>query len=130
MISELSGRIQASDKVVQHIYKAFYDVGMIEEMPDAQGTLSITTYDEPAFSNIGSAIILLKNTVNRLVDIFNEYHFVDMDGNKVTGIEYWGTNVSGIDGAYNSFNNTLVQIENTLESMYSIMILNGLMERK
>ncbi|MDU2149608.1 MAG: hypothetical protein E7E58_16550 [Paeniclostridium sordellii] len=130
MISELSGRIQASDKVVQQIYKAFYDVGMIEEMPDAQGTLSITTYDEPAFSNIGSAIILLKNTVNRLVDIFNECHFVDMDGNKVTGIEYWGTNVSGIDGAYNSFNNTLVQIENTLESMYSIMILNGLMERK
>lgn len=130
MMNEISGRIKASDNAVQNIYKAFCDVGMIEEMPDAQGTLSITTYDEPAFSNIGSAIILLKNTVNRLVDIFNEYHFVDMDGNKVTGIEYWGTNVSGIDGAYNSFNNTLVQIENTLESMYSIMILNGLMERK
>lgn len=128
MISELSGRIQASNKVIQQVYKAFYDVGMIEEMPDAQGTLSITTYDEPAFSNIGSALILLKNTVNHLVDIFNEYHFVDMDGDKVTGIEYWGTNESGISGAYNSFNNTLVQIENTLESMMEIMILNGLMK--
>ena len=71
---------------------------------------------------------MLKNTVNRLVDIFNEYHFVDMDGLKVTGIEYWGTNASGIDGAYNGFNNTLVQIENTLESMVEIMILNGLMK--
>jgi hypothetical protein len=128
MMNEIPGRVQASDTVTQQIYKAFYDVGMIEEMPDAQGTLSITTYDEPAFSNIGSALILLKKTVNRLVDIFNEYHFVDMNGNKVTGIEYWGTNVSGIDEAYNSFNNTLVQIENTLESMYSIMILNGLMK--
>ena len=127
-MNEIPGRVQASDTVTQQIYKAFYDVGMIEEMPDAQGTLSITTYDEPAFSNIGSALILLKKTVNRLVDIFNEYHFVDMNGNKVTGIEYWGTNVSGIDEAYNSFNNTLVQIENTLESMYSIMILNGLMK--
>ena len=130
MISELSGRIQASDTVMQQVYKAFYDVGMIEEMPDEQEAISATTYDEPAFSNIGSALILLKNTVNHLVDIFNEYHFVDMDGNKVTGIEYWGTNVSGIDGAYNSFNNTLVQIENTLESMMGIMVLNGLMERK
>ena len=130
MLNEIPGRIQASDMVMQQIYKGFYDVGMIEEMPDAQGTLSITTYDEPAFSNIGSALILLKNTVNHLVDIFNEYHFVDMDGNKVTGIEYWGSNVSGIDGAYNSFNNTLVQIENTLESMNEIMVLNGLMERK
>lgn len=128
MMNEIPGRVQASDTVTQQIYKAFYDVGMIEEMPDAQGTLSITTYDEPAFSNIGSALILLKKTVNRLVDIFNEYHFVDMNGNKVTGIEYWGTNVPGIDEAYNSFNNTLVQIENTLESMYSIMILNGLMK--
>lgn len=130
MLNEIPGRIQASDKVVQQIYKAFYDVGMIEEMPDAQRALSITTYDEPAFSEIGSALILLKNNLNRLVDIFNEYHFVDMEGIQAKGIEYWGTDESGIDEAYNSFNNTLVQIENTLESMNEIMILNGLMERK
>lgn len=130
MISDLSGRIQASDNAVQKIYKAFYDVGMIEKMPDAQGTLSITTYDEPAFSNIGSALILLKNTINHLVDIFNKYHFVDKDGNKVTGIEYWGTNETGISGAYKGFDNTLVQIENTIESMTEIMILNGFNERK
>ena len=130
MLNEIPGRIQASDKVVQQIYKAFYDVGMIEEMPDAQRALSITTYDEPAFLEIGSALILLKNNLNRLVDIFNEYHFVDMEGIQAKGIEYWGTDESGIDEAYNSFNNTLVQIENTLESMNEIMILNGLMERK
>lgn len=130
MLNEVPGRIQASDKVMQQIYKAFYDVGMIEEMPDAQRALKLTTYDEPAFSEIGSALILLKNNLNRLVDIFNEYHFVDMEGIQAKGIEYWGTDESGIDEAYNSFNNTLVQIENTLESMNEIMILNGLMERK
>ena len=128
MISDLSGRIQASDNAVQQIYKAFYDVGMIEETPDEQEAISATKYDELAFSNIGSALILLKNTINHLVDIFNEYHFVDMDGDKVAGIEYWGTNVAEIAGAYNGFNNTLVQIENTLESMTEIMILNGLMK--
>ncbi|MDY2528752.1 hypothetical protein SOP56_02625 [Weissella confusa] len=128
MISDLSGRIQASDNAVQQIYKAFYDVGMIEETPDVQRALKLTIYDELAFSNIGSALILLKNTINHLVDIFNEYHFVDMDGDKVTGIEYWGTNESGISGAYKGFDTTLVQIENTIESMTEIMILNGLMK--
>ncbi|WP_271297902.1 hypothetical protein, partial [Weissella confusa] len=61
MISDLSGRIQASDNAVQQIYKAFYDVGMIEETPDVQRALKLTIYDELAFSNIGSALILLKN---------------------------------------------------------------------
>ena len=130
MLNEVPGRIQASDKVMQQIYKAFYDVGMITDVPARIGTLNITEYNEQAVSNIGSALILLKNNLNRLVDIFNEYHFVDMEGIQAKGIEYWGTDESGIDEAYNSFNNTLVQIENTLESMNEIMILNGLMERK
>ena len=128
MILDLPKRISGADDTSRQIYQAFYDVGMITDVPAPMNTLNIIEYNEQAFSEIGSALILLKKTVNRLVDIFNEYHFVDMNGNKVTGIEYWGTNVSGIDEAYNSFNNTLVQIENTLESMYSIMILNGLMK--
>lgn len=129
MLNEVPGRIQASDKVMQQIYKAFYDVGMIEEMPDAQRALKITTYDEPAFSEIGSALILLKNNLNRLVDIFNEYHFVDMEGIQAKGHEYWGSNLSGLGESYDDFNGHLVAMENTLRNMVEIMILNGLIER-
>ena len=129
MLNEVPGRIQASDKVMQQIYKAFYDVGMIEEMPDAQRALKLTTYDEPAFSEIGSALILLKNNLNRLVDIFNEYHFVDMEGIQAKGHEYWGSNLSGLGESYDDFNGHLVAMENTLQNMIEIMILNGLIER-
>lgn len=129
MLNEVPGRIQASDKVMQQIYKAFYDVGMIEEMPDAQRALRLTTYDEPAFSEIGSALILLKNNLNRLVDIFNEYHFVDMEGIQAKGHEYWGSNLSGLGESYDDFNGHLVAMENTLRNMVEIMILNGLIER-
>lgn len=129
MLNEIPGRIQASDKVMQQIYKAFYDVGMIEEMPDAQRALKLTTYDEPAFSEIGSALILLKNNLNRLVDIFNEYHFVDMEGIQAKGHEYWGSNLSGLGESYDDFNGHLVAMENTLRNMVEIMILNGLIER-
>lgn len=129
MLNEVPGRIQASDKVMQQIYKAFYDVGMIEEMPDAQRALKLTTYDEPAFSEIGSALILLKNNLNRLVDIFNEYHFVDMEGIQAKGHEYWGSNLSGLGESYDDFNGHLVAMENTLRNMVEIMILNGLIER-
>ena len=129
MLNEVPGRIQASDKVMQQIYKAFYDVGMIEEMPDAQRALKLTTYDEPAFSEIGSALILLKNNLNRLVDIFNEYHFVDMEGIQAKGHEYWGSNLSGLGESYDDFNGHLVAMENTLQNMVEIMILNGLIER-
>lgn len=129
MLNEVPGRIQASDKVMQQIYKAFYDVGMIEEMPDAQRALRLTTYDEPAFSEIGSALILLKNNLNRLVDIFNEYHFVDMEGIQAKGHEYWGSNLSGLGESYDDFNGHLVAMENTLQNMVEIMILNGLIER-
>ena len=130
MILDLPERISGADDAAQQIYQAFYDVGMITDVPAPMETLSITEYNEQAFSNIGSALILLKNTINHLVDIFNEYHFVDKAGNKVTGIEYWGTNETGISGAYKGFDNTLVQIENTIESMTEIMILNGFNERK
>ena len=129
MLNEVPGRIQASDKGMQQIYKAFYDVGMIEEMPDAQRALKLTTYDEPAFSEIGSALILLKNNLNRLVDIFNEYHFVDMEGIQAKGHEYWGSNLSGLGESYDDFNGHLVAMENTLRNMVEIMILNGLIER-
>lgn len=129
MLNEVPGRIQASDKVMQQIYKAFYDVGMIEEMPDAQRALKLTTYDEQAFSEIGSALILLKNNLNRLVDIFNEYHFVDMEGIQAKGHEYWGSNLSGLGESYDDFNGHLVAMENTLRNMVEIMILNGLIER-
>ena len=129
MLNEVPGRIQASDKVMQQIYKAFYDVGMIEEMPDAQRALELTTYDEPAFSEIGSALILLKNNLNRLVDIFNEYHFVDMEGIQAKGHEYWGSDLSGLGESYDDFNSHLVAMENTLQNMVEIMILNGLIER-
>lgn len=129
MLNEVPGRIQASDKVMQQIYQAFYDVGMIEEMPDAQRAFKLTTYDEQAFSEIGSALILLKNNLNRLVDIFNEYHFVDMEGIQAKGHEYWGSNLSGLGESYDDFNGHLVAMENTLRNMVEIMILNGLIER-
>ncbi|WP_195308067.1 hypothetical protein, partial [Weissella confusa] len=76
MILELPKRISGADDTAQQIYQAFYDVGMITDVPAHIGTLNITEYNEQAFSSIGSALILLKNNLNRLVDIFNEYHFV------------------------------------------------------
>lgn len=129
MILDLPKRISGADDTAQQIYQAFYDVGMITDVPTPMKTLNITEYNEQAFSEIGSALILLKNTINHLVDIFNEYHFVDMEGVQVKGHEYWGTNVAEIAGAYNGFNNTLVAMENTLQNMVEIMILNGLIER-
>lgn len=129
MLNEVPGRIQASDKVMQQIYQAFYDVGMITDVPARIGTLNIMEYNEQAFSNIGSALILLKNNLNRLVDIFNEYHFVDMEGIQAKGHEYWGSNLSGLGESYDDFNGHLVVMENTLRNMVEIMILNGLIER-
>ena len=129
MILDLPNRISGADATAHQIYQAFYDVGMITDMPAHIETLNITEYNEQAFSEIGSALILLKNNLNRLVDIFNEYHFVDMDGNKVTGIEYWGSNISGLGESYTDFKSHLVAMENTLQNMVEIMILNGLIER-
>ena len=129
MILELPNRISGADGTAHQIYQAFYDVGMITDMPTPIETLSITEYNEQAFSNIGSALILLKNNLNRLVDIFNEYRFVDMEGIQAKGHEYWGSNLSGLGESYDDFNSHLVAMENTLRNMVEIMILNGLIER-
>ncbi|MBJ7626909.1 hypothetical protein [Weissella confusa] len=129
MILDLPERISGVDDTAQRIYQAFYDVGMITDMPTPIETLSITEYNEQAFSNIGSALILLKNNLNRLVDIFNEYRFVDMEGIQAKGHEYWGSDLSGLGESYDDFNSHLVDMENTLRNMVEIMILNGLIER-
>ena len=131
MILDLPERISGADDTAQQIYQAFYDVGMITDVPAPMETLNITEYNEQAFSNIGSALILLKNNLNRLVDIFNEYHFVDMEGIRAKGHEYWGSNLSELGGSYDDFNSHLVAMENTLQDqdMVGIMILNGLIER-
>lgn len=129
MILDLPKRISGADDTANQIYQAFYDVGMITGVPARIVTLNITEYNEQAFSEIGSALILLKNNLNRLVDIFNEYHFVDMDGIQAKGHEYWGSNLSGFGESYTDFNGHLVAMENTLQNMVEIMILNGLIER-
>lgn len=129
MILDLPERISGADDTAQQIYQAFYDVGMITDMPMPMKTLNISEYNEQAFSNIGSALILLKNNLNRLVDIFNEYHFVDMEGIQTKGHEYWGSDLSGLGESYDDFNSHLVAMENTLQNMVEIMILNGLIER-
>ena len=129
MILELPERISGADDTAQRIYQAFYDVGMITDMPTPIETLNITEYNEQAFSEIGSALILLKNNLNRLVDIFNEYHFVDMEGVQAKGHEYWGSNLSELGESYDDFNSHLVAMENTLRNMVEIMVLNGLIER-
>ncbi len=129
MILDLPERISGADDTAQRIYQAFYDVGMITDMPTPIETLSITEYNEQAFSNIGSALILLKKNLNRLVDIFNEYRFVDMEGIQAKGHEYWGSDLSGLGESYDDFNSHLVDMENTLRNMVEIMILNGLIER-
>lgn len=129
MILDLLKRISAADDAAQQIYQAFYDVGMITDVPAPMETLSITEYNEQAFSNIGSALILLKNNLNRLVDIFNEYHFVDTEGRQSKGHEYWGSDLSGLGESYDDFNGHLVAMENILQNMVEIMILNGLIER-
>ncbi|MCS9990766.1 hypothetical protein [Weissella confusa] len=129
MILDLPKRISGADDAAQRIYQAFYDVGMITDVPAPMETLNITEYNEQAFSNIGSALILLKNNLNRLVDIFNEYYFVDMEGIQAKGHEYWGSNLSGFGESYDDFNGHLVAMENTLQDMVEIMILNGLIER-
>lgn len=72
---------------------------------------------------------MLKNNLNRLVDIFNVYHFVDMEGIQAKGHEYWGSNLSGLEESYIDFNGHLLAMENTLQNMVEIMILNGLIER-
>ena len=129
MILDLPERISGADDTAQRIYQAFYDVGMITDMPTPIETLSITEYNEQAFSNIGSALILLKKNLNRLVDIFNEYRFVDMEGIQAKGHEYWGSDLSGLGESYDDFNSHLVDMENTLRNMVEIMMLNGLIER-
>ena len=129
MILDLPKRISGADDTAQQIYQAFYDVGMITDIPAHIGTLNITEYNEQAFSSIGSALILLKNNLNRLVDIFNEYHFVDMEVIQAKGHEYWGSNLSSFGESYDDFNGHLVAMENTLQNMVEIMILNGLIER-
>lgn len=129
MILDLPERISGADDTAQRIYQAFYDVGMITDMPTPIETLSITEYNEQAFSNIGSALILLKKNLNRLVDIFNEYRFVDMEGIQAKGHEYWGSDLSGLGESCDDFNSHLVDMENTLRNMVEIMILNGLIER-
>lgn len=129
MILDLPERISGADDTSQQIYQAFYDVGMITDVPTPIETLNISEYNEQAFSEIGSALILLKNNLNRLVDIFNEYHFVDMEGIQAEGHEYWGSNLSGLGESYADFNGHLVAMENTLQNMVEIMILNGLIER-
>ena len=129
MILDLPERISGADDTAQRIYQAFYDVGMITDMPTPIETLNITEYNEQAFSNIGSALILLKNNLTRLVDIFNEYHFVDMEVIQAKGHEYWGSDLSGLGESYDDFNSHLVDMENTLRNMVEIMILNGLIER-
>ncbi len=129
MILDLPERISGADGTAQQIYQAFYDVGMITDMPAHIGTLNITEYNEQAFSEIGSALILLKNNLNRLVDIFNEYRFVDMEGIQAKGHEYWGSDLSGLGESYDDFNSHLVAMENILQNMVGIMILNGLIER-
>ncbi|MCT8392689.1 hypothetical protein D0504_02915 [Weissella confusa] len=129
MILDLPKRISGADDTAHQIYQAFYDVGMITDVPAPMKTLNITEYNEQAFSNIGSALILLKNNLDRLVDIFNEYHFVDMEGIRAKGHEYWGSNLSGLEESYDDFNSHLVAMENTLQNMVEIMILNGLIER-
>ena len=129
MILDLPKRISGADGTAQQIYQAFYDVGMITDMPTPIETLNITEYNEQAFSNIGSALILLKKNLNRLVDIFNEYRFVDMEGIQAKGHEYWGSDLSGLGESYDDFNGHLVTMENTLRNMVEIMILNGLIER-
>ena len=129
MILDLPERISGADDTAHQIYQAFYDVGMITDVPAPMNTLNITEYNEQAFSEIGSALILLKNNLNRLVDIFNEYHFVDMEGIRAKGHEYWGSNSSELGGSYDDFNSHLVAMENTLQNMVEIMILNGLIER-
>lgn len=129
MILDLPNRISGADNTAQQIYQAFYDVGMITDVPAPMETLNITEYNEQAFSEIGSALILLKNNLNRLVDIFNEYRFVDMGGVQAKGHEYWGSDLSGLGESYDDFNGHLVTMENTLRNMVEIMILNGLIER-
>ena len=129
MILDLPERISGADDTAQRIYQAFYDVGMITDMPMPMKTLNISEYNEQAFSNIGSALILLKKNLNRLVDIFNEYRFVDMEGIQAKGHEYWGSDLSGLGESYDDFNSHLVDMENTLRNMVEIMILNGLIER-
>lgn len=129
MILDLPNRISGADNTAQQIYQAFYDVGMITDVPAPMETLNITEYNEQAFSEIGSALILLKNNLNRLVDIFNEYRFVDMGGVQAKGHEYWGSDLSGLGESYDDFNGHLVAMENTLQNMVEIMILNGLIER-
>ncbi|WP_195226261.1 hypothetical protein [Weissella confusa] len=129
MILDLPERISGADDTAHQIYQAFYDVGMITEVPSPMETLNITEYNEQAFSEIGSALILLKNNLNRLVDIFNEYHFVGMEGIQAKGHEYWGSNLSELGGSYDDFNGHLVAMESTLQNMVEIMILNGLIER-
>ena len=129
MILDLPKRISVADDTAHQIYQAFYDVGMITDVPAPMNTLNITEYNEQAFSNIGSALILLKNNLNRLVDIFNEYRFVDMEGIQAKGHEYWGSNLSALRGSYDDFNGHLVAMESTLQNMVEIMILNGLIER-
>ena len=129
MILDLPNRISGADGTAHQIYQAFYDVGMITDMPAHIGTLNISEYNEQAFSEIGGALILLKNNLNRLVDIFNEYHFVDMEGVQAKGHEYWGSDLSGLGESYADFNGHLVAMENTLQNMVEIMILNVLIER-
>ncbi|KIU23771.1 hypothetical protein [Weissella cibaria] len=129
MILDLPNRISGADDTAQQIYQAFYDVGMITDMPTPMKTLNISEYNEQAFSEIESALILLKTHLNRLVDIFNEYHFVDMEGRQAKGHEYWGSDLSGLGESYTDFNKHLVAMENTLRNMVEIMVLNGLIER-
>lgn len=129
MILDLPERISGADDTAQRIYQALYDVGMITDMPARISTLNISEYNEQAFSNIGSALILLKNSLNRLVDTFDEFHFVDMQGIQAKGHEYWGSNLSGLGESYDDFNSHLVAMEITLRNMVEIMVLNGLIER-
>ncbi|MBC6498534.1 hypothetical protein H7R52_07050 [Weissella confusa] len=104
------------------------DVTLIDSLSGRQGDNGRIVYFAIKDGNLphnldGQNVVY---NLNRLVDIFNEYHFVDMEGIQAKGHEYWGSNLSSFGESYDDFNGHLVAMENTLQNMVEIMILNGL----
>ncbi|GAK30226.1 hypothetical protein WOSG25_020210 [Weissella oryzae SG25] len=128
--AQMVKKLSELDSPILDVYQAFYDVAMIDTIPVEINEVTISKYDEQAFLDVGNAILLLKNRVNKLVELLNKNKLVDMNGDSVSGLDFWQPNRTGIYELKVEFENRINSIEATLEKINEIMILNGLMERK
>ncbi|WP_222860783.1 hypothetical protein [Weissella muntiaci] len=129
-MDQMAKKISKLNSSTLDMYQAFYNLAMIDEMPTSISEVVATKYNDQAFLDIGSAILLLKNELNQLISTFNLYHLVDIEGNKASGLNFWLPNKIGIEELSGEYEAQLKQIEDAINKMNEIMILSGLLERK